>query len=163
MTLPTASDFPAGMSPLLAQLGKLWAWAPDRPRISEPTKLAWDALVEAWIKSDLPLVIRKGGGIRGAELQHRSGRRLVVADNSPAQWAFTRAFEGEVHDVDSIRVLLQRDEIPFAFATKTAEKPKMRYKPSALTRIDPVLLARSDPVSKHDSKLEAPGAAMAAN
>ena len=34
---------------------------------------------------------------------------------------------------------------------------------SALTRIDPVLLARSDPVSKHDSKLEASGAVMAAN
>lgn len=127
-TLQSASALPLGMSSLLTQLGELWALAPERPRVADSAKAAWNALIEAWIQSDLPIVIRKGGGIRGAELRHRSGRRLIVADNSPAQWAFTRAYEGEMHDVQSIRLLLQRDEIPFAFATKAAEKAKMTYK-----------------------------------
>lgn len=126
--LPPADDLPSEMSDLLTQLGRQWAAAPERPRISAAAKQSWERLLDAWISSDLPLVIRKGGAVRGAELRHSSGRRIVVSDNSPAQWSFTRAFEGEVYDLSTIRALLDRDEIPFGFATKTAEKPKMRYR-----------------------------------
>ncbi len=70
-TLQSASVLPLGMSSLLTQLGELWALAPERPRVADSAKAAWNALIEAWIQSDLPIVIRKGGGIRGAELRQR--------------------------------------------------------------------------------------------
>jgi hypothetical protein len=132
------------MSGLLTHLGEVWARTPERPRIAEPVRLAWDTLIEAWLESDLPLVVRKGGGVRGAELRHESGRRLIVADNSPAQWAFSRAFEGDTYDVNGIRLLLDRDEIPFAFASKTTEKSRMRYRRT---------LSARDNVNKHGWKL----------
>ena len=143
-TLQSLDVLPQQMSDLLTHLGDVWARAPDRPRIAESVSVAWDTLIDEWVRSDLPLVVRKGGGIRGAELQHKSGRRLVVADNSPAQWAFSRAFGGDTYDVNGIRLLLDRDEIPFAFATKTAEKSKMRYRRT---------LTAQDNVNKHGWKL----------
>ncbi len=116
------------MATLLTQLGEIWAHSSDRPQVAKPVNHAWDTLINDWIASDLPLVIRKGGGIRGAEVRHHSGRRIIVADNSPAQWAFSCAIRGETYDVGGICRLLDRDDIPFAFATKRSEKAEMRYK-----------------------------------
>jgi hypothetical protein len=127
MTIQSMGIAPSEMCGLLTRLGELWAQASERPRVANSVKAAWDDLIKAWIKSDLPLVVRKGGGVRGEELQHTTGRRLIVSDNSPAQWAFTRAFEGEVYDVDRIRDLLNHDQIPFTFATKNSEKHRMKY------------------------------------
>mgnify|MGYP003592583065 CR=1 FL=1 len=116
------------MSALLTQLGCQWANSAERPTIGAALLAAWDQLIERWIDSDLPLVIRKSGGIRGAELQHKTGRRLIVADNSPAQWSFTRAFEGAVYQVADIRAQLGQDVNPFAVATKSADKASMKYR-----------------------------------
>jgi hypothetical protein len=134
-TLPSlVASLPQGMSPLLEQLGDVWGRAPERPRIAESVRVAWDAMIEGWIESDLPLIVRKASGVRGAELRHETGRRLVVSDNSPAQWAFARAFEGATYDVDGVRLLLERDEIPVALATKSAEKSMMKYKRTLTAR-----------------------------
>jgi len=76
----------------------------------------------------MPLIIRKSGGVRGIALLHNSGRELIVADNSPAQWSFAQAYAGRAYDLDDVRQLLAKDAIPFAFATKTAEKSQMKYK-----------------------------------
>src|SRR3989442_15389768 len=94
--LPTTERVPPQMSARLTELGQVWARAPDRPRIPTEVKQSWDQLLSAWIDSDLPLVIRKSGGVRGAEIVHKTGRRLVVSDNSPAQWAFARAFSSTI-------------------------------------------------------------------
>jgi hypothetical protein len=61
-------------------------------------------------------------------VSHNSGRQLVIADNSPAQWSFSRAFEGQTFSLSDIRKLLDADSIPFTFATKTAEKARMAFK-----------------------------------
>lgn len=122
-----SDGFPPEMTDLLIRLGEIWASASVRPRISLATQRAWDGLVSDWIESDLPLVVRKGG-IRGSEIQHESGRRIVIADNSPAQWAFSRASKDEKYTIADIRQLFERDEIPFTFATKKSEKAFMRYR-----------------------------------
>ena len=128
VTLQSLEALPAEMATLLAQLGEIWAHASDRPQVAKPVNHAWDALINDWIVSDLPLVIRKGGRNRGTEFRHQSGRQLVVADNSPAHCAFSCAIRGETYDIDGIHGLLERDEIPFALATKKLEKATMRYK-----------------------------------
>lgn len=157
--LPIGGEVPSDMRVLLAQLGQLWAAHGGRPRVSADVLRAWDGLMTDWIKSDLPLVIRKGGGIRGSEVEHESGRKVVVADNSPAQWAFSQAMRGQSFDVSGVRRLLDSDEIPFTFATKTEEKARMRYKRTLraadnvnkrgwkLCHVDPVGLSTKAPLS----------------
>jgi hypothetical protein len=122
------SQRPAEISKKLYELGRVWAYSEFRPRIPHSIKAYWDALLDEWAESDLPLVIRKGGGIRGSVVKHRSGRPIVIADNSPAQWSFTRAFGGQLYSLADIRTLLDKDSIPFTFATKTTEKSQMIYK-----------------------------------
>lgn len=126
--LPECLNGPAAISAGLRELGRAWAHAPERPRLSADVKKCWDELVDAWSKSDLPIVIRKSGGVRGMALLHNSGRELVVSDNSPAQWAFAHAYAGRTYAIADVRELLVKDAIPFTFATKTAEKPQMKYK-----------------------------------
>jgi hypothetical protein len=112
----------------LRELGRAWAYSPFRPRLSEATKAHWDNLLNEWATSDLPLVIRKGGAVRESVVKHSSGREVIIADNSPAQWSFSRAFDGQCFSLIDIRILLEKDSIPFTFATKLTEKSRMAYK-----------------------------------
>jgi hypothetical protein len=121
------SDISPDLSKKLRDIGRLWALSKNRPRLQPEMKRNWDQLIDAWADSDLPLVIRKGG-IRGGMIPHVGGRSIILADNSPAQWAFMRAFQGFTYSLDEIRSQLESDSIPFAFATKRAEKSQMKYK-----------------------------------
>ena len=123
-----SSQRPTELANRLRDLGGYWSRSEYRPRLKDEIKTGWDLLIDEWAASDLPLIIRKSGAIRGSVLKHASGRQIVVADNSPAQWSFSRAFEGQIYSIADIRVFLEKDSIPFTFATKTIEKPRMTYK-----------------------------------
>jgi len=118
---------PTEISEKLSEIGRVWALSEHRPRLSQTTKAYWDALLDEWATSDMPLVIRMGGGIRGSVVKHSSGRQIVIADNSPAQWSFTQAFRGQHYSIVDIHTLLENDSIPFTFATKATEKSHMTY------------------------------------
>jgi hypothetical protein len=122
------SVIPVAMPEKVRELGRIWAASELRPRLNAEIKNHWDSLIQAWAGSDLPLAVRKSGRIRGGISNHLSGRKIVLTDNSPAQWAFSRAFSGLKYSIDDIRELFQRDEIPFAYATKRSEKDKMVFK-----------------------------------
>ncbi len=109
-------------------MGTIWAQSEDRPRLSPVIISHWDKLLEAWGASDLPLIIRKSSGIRGSLLMHSSGRGIILSDNSPAQWSFSRAFEGQLLKLEDVRNSLEIDDIPFSFATKVAEKAFVTHK-----------------------------------
>lgn len=126
--LPIYSMAPATISRALADIGRLWAESDQRPRLSLEARQAWDELIDQWAVSNLPLVIRKSGNIRGAAILHNSGREIVLADNSPAQWAFMRAYCGHMYSLADIEDMLKRDVIPFAYATKAAEKAQMKFR-----------------------------------
>lgn len=125
-TCPT--KLPPEFESLLKRLGRLWADSAICPQIPQQTLSGWNDLVNAWIEDEeLPLLIRKGSAVRGSEIVHVSGRRIVPCDNSPAQWAFSVALSGEVPSVQDIRRLFASDKIPVAFAHKSNEKPLRRY------------------------------------
>jgi len=96
--------------------------------VQPEVKQEWDKLIDKWADSDLPLAVRKSSGVRGSTIAHYSGRSIVLADNSPAQWAFMRAFQGSSYTLEQIKDQLDSDEIPFAFATRRSERSQMRYK-----------------------------------
>lgn len=126
--LPRCGEAPAAISRALAEIGSLWAESSERPRVSLQMRQAWDELIDQWVASELPLVIRKSGSIRGAILLHETGREVVLADNSPAQWAFMRAYTGHSYSQADIRDMLARDVVPFAYATRSAEKAQMKFR-----------------------------------
>ena len=126
--LPTFTTAPSNISLALREMGRSWANAPERPRLDADVKRRWDELVDVWAASDLPLVVRKGGGVRGAAVTHASGREVVIADNSSAQWAFIRAYAGQTYALADITQMLAADKIPFAYATKSAEKILMKFR-----------------------------------
>jgi hypothetical protein len=141
--LPSNTPLPE-LAEQIRELGRIWASSNLRRRVVPTIRKHWDSLIDAWADSDLPLAIRKSGGVRGEAITHRSGRKLVLADNSPAQWAFSRAYRQEAYSLSEIRDLLEADRIPFAYATKKAEKSRMTYK---------CTLSTIDNVNKHGWKL----------
>lgn len=138
------SAMPVELSQKIREVGRMWAAAETRPKLDAEIMVHWDSLIQAWTDSDLPLVIRKNGGVRGGVSNHSSGRKIILADNSPAQWAFSRAFDGSRYSLDDIRRLLERDEIPFAMVRTKAATSQATFK---------CTLSSLDNVNKHGWKL----------
>jgi hypothetical protein len=121
------------ISALFREVGQKWAASSDRPRIPCEVSKHWNGLVDEWAESDLPLFIRKASGVRGQEVHHSHGRRIIVADNSPAQWSFLQAFLGSRFSLGGIKSIIEQDQIPIAFAAKSSEKTQMNYKRTLTT------------------------------
>ena len=138
------SERDSEFSAKLRELGEAWACSAFRPRLSDATKAHWNSLINEWAASDLPVAIRKSGDVRGSVIKHNSGREIIIADNSPAQWSFSQAFKGQCFSLMDIHNLLENDAIPFTFATKSSEKSRMLYKRT---------LGISDNVNKRGWKL----------
>ncbi len=115
-------------------IGQAWAESSFRPRILPKLKRHWDNLIDEWGESDLPLVVRKSSGVRGEEIIHPEGRQIIIADNSPAQWAFLKAFQRSLYTLSDIRHLIETDNIPFAFAAKASDRARMKFKRTLTTR-----------------------------
>lgn len=127
MALPQNAEMPREMHSRLREVGELWANSPQRPRIAPQVLKHWDDLITQWIESDLPIVIRKSSDTRGLAIKHASGRMLVFSDNSLAQWAFSRAFAGEMYSLADIAQFLEEDSIPFAYAAKASDRERATY------------------------------------
>jgi len=157
--LPQSTQ-PREISEMIRKVGRKWAASSARPRIPFDVRLHWDRLIDEWAESDLPLVIRKGGGVRGAEICHPQRRKIIIADNSPAQWFFTQAFQGFLYTLGDIKGLLEQNKIPFAFAAKSSDKAQMKYTLTLKTaeslgkqgwklcHIDPVGLNNRQPIDE---------------
>jgi hypothetical protein len=130
------SSMPDEISQSLRRVGTMWAASPVRPRIGSDTKKHWDALVEQWAASDLPFIVRRSGP-RGDPIRHASGRTVILADNSPSQWAFTKAYDGAEFSLDDIRGILATGRMPFAMVLKGEAKQKSAFKCN-LDRLDAV-------------------------
>lgn len=124
------------LEPQISDLGYQWARSPFRPRVKKEICRDWDALIERWISSDVPLILRKGSKGRGAALQHAmTGRNFTYADNTPANWVMELAvWEQKVPDLDDIRALFDTGRMPLAMAFKAAEKEAVRYTSGGLRK-----------------------------
>lgn len=116
MPLPTcAPDASPAIREALRALGRSWATDPARPAVAPQTLAAWSALLDAWVAdSNLPLLVRKHRQNRGSLVDAGFGRRLVPADNSPAQWVFAVAYDGYCPSIAEIADLLAAGRIPIA-------------------------------------------------
>lgn len=126
------------LSAPLAALGALWASSPLRPRVTEDTLQAWDTLLQAWLASDLPLILRDGRR-RGEWLETHGGRRVVFGDNTPANWAFGLALAGETPGLEAVAAAGVQSFVPLTFLTKgSAAKRDLNKAGWKVCHIDPV-------------------------
>jgi hypothetical protein len=122
----------------LAELGRRWAESPYRPRPTAQALSAWDDFLAVWLASDLPLVLRDGRN-RGQTLLTASGRAIVFADNSPANWAFALALLGETPDFSAWTAETLSGHVPLTFLTKgPAAKRDLNKLGWKICHIDPV-------------------------
>lgn len=120
---------PADLVSAVEGLGSLWATHPARPRMKAAVMDNWEKLITEWIgDKQLPLLIRKSGGLRGRRSCHKSGRGLVRADNSPAWWSCALAFSGKCPSISDIHDLFRNDQIPIALTLSQQEKTHSMYK-----------------------------------
>ena len=109
MGIPITWDckIPANMIEKIKELGR--EWNKSRPKFDPEIERDWDDVIDKWAtESDMPLIIRKSSGARGSEVVHSSGRRIIISDNSPAQWVCYLALNGEVKSVSEIKQALFR-------------------------------------------------------
>ena len=127
--LPTCpTKLPSDIGRIIHQLGALWAKSPICPKVPRQTASRWASLLNKWMDDDdLPILVRKGSAVRGSEITHCSGRKIVPCDNSPAQWAYSLAIDGEVPTIDSLRHGFSSDSIPVSFAHRKEERAHRRY------------------------------------
>ncbi len=128
MGIPITWDckIPANMIEKIKELGR--EWNKSRPNFDPKIERDWDEVIDKWAtESDMPLIIRKSSGARGSEVVHSSGRRIIISDNSPAQWVCYLALNGEVKSVSEIKQALLDDKVPISFAIKEEDKSKIIY------------------------------------
>ncbi len=122
------STLPDDLCGLVAEFGRLWAESMSRPRISVDVLKHWDNLLDCWAnESELPLYIRKSSSIRGSEIEHNSGRKIVYCDNSPAHWSYIMASRGECPSLVEIESRVNSDSIPVVMIQKVADRPHATY------------------------------------
>jgi hypothetical protein len=164
MSFPICSpESSAGLAEALFALGQRWAGDKRRPRIEPDTLDAWDRLIDTWTADQsLPLLVRKARNNRGSVIAGKTGRALVPTDNSPAQWAFAIAHDGECPRRRDLTSLLSGGQLPIAMALSGLEKGTATYRgirgkcPGTsdagwkLAHIQPVALGGRGTIAEHD-------------
>jgi len=102
---------------LLSELGSRWATSERRLHPSPIALRAWDDLLNKWVHSDLPLILRIPSR-RGTFATHFSGRRMCFSDNGPAHWAFDLALQGQTPELSETVVR----KIPLTFLDTSSSR-----------------------------------------
>ena len=88
MSIPKCPEkLPENILGKIVIIGELWKGSDINPKFSKNLVEEWDKLIMSW-KDDkkMPIIIRKSGGIRGQEIIHKSGRPIIISDNSTSKW-----------------------------------------------------------------------------
>jgi len=114
MLLPEApSNVSTEFTHALSTLAELWGRSKLRPKIDSKIEYKWRNVIDEWIESDIPLLIRKNNGNDKGSVHTNEGRKFIIVDNSPAQWAYALAFHGRVPELGEIRDwLVGEDNLP---------------------------------------------------
>lgn len=160
---------PHEMDDLLERLAHLWRDAPSRPRVEASVSSAWSAVLRDWLaSSDLPLLVRQipQGASRGEALKHLSGRTVVPADNTPANWVLSQALNGQCTTLDELSRRFERGAMPVAMMFKKGEAERAWQRGTRdgvmlnglgwkVCHIEPVGLGRGDLLQRPVAELHA--------
>ena len=112
----------------IEELGKLWHTSLSNPKVIPSILDAWEKVIITWMNDDsLPLVIRKSRESRGSEIIHKTGRRVIISDNSFPQWVYFHVLQGKIFNTSEIKEKLFKNEIPFCFVLKSSTKAMVTH------------------------------------
>lgn len=115
----------------IREIGTLWHSSKYNPSIDPDVIDKWEKLIDDWIEDfDMPLIVRKETDKRGQAFIHRTGREIIIADNTVALWIYGHVLKGEVFTLNQIRDLLMRNELPVVFMATKEIKEKAKYSKS---------------------------------
>lgn len=128
--IPECSEkLPDEISQTIRELGKQWKQSATNHIIKQEIINKWDNLIEEWVNvSEIPIIVRKSREIRGSVITHKTGRIIIISDNSIAQWVCYKAMQEIVPTLEDIKKFLDEDQIPMSFAIRKAEKDRVKYK-----------------------------------
>jgi hypothetical protein len=103
---------------IIQDLGKKWyndLKNPVNTKVYIDFVVKWDLCIKNWASDPtIPLLIRKREGRElGTVITHSTGRKLILVDNSPAQWIFSCTCNGSSPPTDIISDL-ENGVIPIA-------------------------------------------------
>lgn len=106
----------------ISSIGRLWRNSQANPKSSEMIITAWDNLINEWAEDKkLPLIIRRSREPRGHEYTHKSGRKIIISDNTVAIWVSYNVINKNILTLEEIKNIMENDELPIAFAFKSGE------------------------------------------
>lgn len=112
----------------IKEIGILWRNSPNNPAISRDVVDMWEKMIEEWIDDEtMPLIVRKQVSRRGHSVVHKSGREIIISDNTVAIWAFANVLKGKVFSLSEIRRLLQNRELPIVFMSTKEIRENAKY------------------------------------
>ncbi len=118
----------------LRMLGDRWLRSDDRPKPSPRALADMHSLVVRWSEDmRVPLIVRRTDGRRGQSITHSTKRKLILADNSPANWAYACALQ---HELPDLMEALKGGSLPVAFFFPKAEAINAAY-PNPLSKAFP--------------------------
>lgn len=113
----------------IREIGKLWYNSPNKKKISKEVADYWENLIKEWINDkELPLIVRKETNLKGQEIEHPAGRKIIFADNSFAIWVLCNVINNKKYSLEEIKNMLKADEIPFMFIAAEKFTLKAKYK-----------------------------------
>lgn len=147
----------------ISEIGELWRDSACNPRncIEDSVLEEWDKVINEWVEDgDIPLIVRKGN-LRGQTFMHESGRKVIVSDNTVAQWVYYHVLNNKTFSLSKIKEMLNNNEIPLVYIKSRKDVPsnirsigkyalskgKSEWK---LCHIEPVGLNTRDEIEKID-------------
>ena len=111
----------------IKELGQLWKVSENRLKISTDVLNSWERLISDWAEDEsMPLIIRKSS-MRGREVEHSSGRRVIISDNTFALWVYRNVLDKKTFIVSEIKDMLNNNDIPMIYALKKEDKEIMKH------------------------------------
>ncbi len=105
----------------LAAIGRVWASSKHRPRPTEASLADWDACLQRWVTSDLPLILRDSRR-RGETSRSADGRMVIFGDNTPANWALGLALAEGIPKIDKWTPETTGQHVPLSFVNRSGFK-----------------------------------------
>lgn len=137
----------------ISEIGKLWRQSPHNRLIPKEVLQNWDKLIKEWSEDiSLPLIVRKTTSKKGQVVSHPSGREIIIADNSPATWAYYNALQGKVFSISQIKQLFESDEIPVMFIATKSLKENAKYKKALGNMLSGWKICHIQPVGFNDKR-----------
>jgi hypothetical protein len=115
---------------LKVKLVRWWRSCDHIPRLGASVRRHWSSLIdEWWADKTMPIFIRRSSvdAPRGTVIKHRSNRKLITSDNSPAWYVCFLAHCGQTPSRTALKQSIAEKQIPVAYVMSKEVRQRVDY------------------------------------